>query len=1335
MTLSKPAWTPPDEFGEYRLVRLLGFGAMGQVYLAHDLLLDRPVAVKFVFAAEDPAARARVIEEARAIARLAHPNVVAIYRVAEVDGHPYLVSEYVRGRTLDQLDRRVPWQAVLEIALDLTRGLAAAHRRGVLHRDVKPANAILTDEGRAKLLDFGLARVMAKTPAEHPAVVPPRERASDLGRRFRPLAAVDAPSAVPTRTIQGCDSTIVASAGDDRGAGIDSVAAGRGSGRDVARRPIDASCEITRLRTDPRPHRVGTPLYMAPEIWRGEPATRQTDLYSLGILLYELLAGRTPHRGMSITELGNAVQEIDIPRLGDLAPEVEPALASIVDRLVRRDPGARFATADALLVALEERAAPIPADANTDDNPYRGLAAFESADAPLFFGRRREIRELVDRVRTEAFVVVGGDSGTGKSSLCRAGVLPWLAKHAGWSCVAVVPGRHPVRSLAAALAAWLGADETELARALRDDPDAVARAIRRIIVAREPLPAATQPESTSGGTGGAPRAESVGPPRRLLLFVDQLEELLTLSEPDEARVVATTLAVLAVHTLSLRVLATARSDFLSRLAMLPGLGDEMASGLYFLRPLTGEHIRDVIVRPAAARGVVYESEALIDALINQTEHAPGGLPLLSFTLAELWDARDVGGRTLRDATLTALGGVGGALTRHADRLLAGLGSDERDAARRILLRLVTAEGTRARRPEAELLTGRGGLESGSPAEMKRARDAERTALEVLIRGRILVANDAQGGTYEIAHEALLTSWSTLLDWLHLGAADRAIRERIEQATAAWERASRASDLLWGTRQLAATRSIDRASLASHEAAFLAASRRAILRRRILAIGGAAVLVIGTVIAGLAMRAKARRELEAVVADQVHMATTAQEVARQIAVQRDLARKRAFDLFDANRWSEGEDTWTFALALAEREERQYRLASGNLEGALLLDPTRAGLREKFADLTFERLLRAERDRHHDLADELAARMVAYDDARHRAALGAEAHVELEVAPAGTQVWSEHPGSPRQLVGQAPLPALTLPPGSVVLAFEAPGRVTGRLPVVLARGQTLRLRVALPDAASAPPGMIYVPPGRFLFGSADPPELRREFLNAAPLHEVETAGFFIGRYEVTFAEWIEFLDDVAPGERRRRSPSAVTAQAQLALTEIGLRRWRLVLKPTTRTYTAETGQRLHYERRAKRADQDWTRFPVSAVSYDDAIAYAAWLDRTGRLAGARLCDEYEWERAARGADARTFPSGSALAPDDANIDVTFGREPLAFGPDEVGSHPGSRSPVGADDMAGNVWEMTRSVQAPDAPINRGGSWYVGELSARSANRENGEPTQRSVLVGLRLCATPR
>jgi formylglycine-generating enzyme required for sulfatase activity len=936
-----------------------------------------------------------------------------------------------------------------------------------------------------------------------------------------------------------------------------------------------------------------------------------------------------------------------------------------------------------------------------DGNPYRGLAAFESEHASLFFGRRSEIRELVHRVRSDPFVIVGGDSGTGKSSLCRAGVLPWLVDHDGWSRIDVVPGRHPVRSLAAALSGWLDTDEVALDALLRDTPDAFARAVRQ-----QAVPTADRPT------------------RRLLLFVDQLEELLTLSEPDEARVVAAALGALAVRVPSVRVLATGRSDFLWRLAMLPGLGEEMTRGLYFLRPLTGERIREVIVRPAAAKGVAFESEELIDALVEQTELAPGGLPLLQFALAEIWDARDVATRTIRAQSLAQVGGVAGALTRHADRLLAGLDADERDAARRILLRLVTAEGTRARRSDAELLSD--GAE----------REAERAALEVLVRGRVIVANDAQHGAYEIAHEALLVSWPTLQAWLNSGAAEHALQLRVEQAAAEWERLGRPSELLWSRRRLAGTQILDPATLAPREAAFLARSRAAVVRTRRLAIAAAAILVIGVVVIGLAVRARTRRELEKVIADQVHAATAAFGDARRLAGQRDAARTRAFGLFDSQRWAEGEALWNQVQALATEEAGQYRTASSHFESALSLDPASRDLRAQFADLTFERLLRAERDRRGDLADELRGRLAVYDDGRYRAALAAGARLELAIEPPGTQVWSERPGVPRQLLGEAPLPPLTLPPGSVILAFEAPGRIATRLPVLLSRGETLRPHVALPVAGTAPPGMIYVPAGRFLFGSAEDDEARRGFLKATPIHEVQTPAYYIGRYEVTFGEWIEYLDDLPPAERKLRTPAAVALQSSsLTLTEIAPRRWRLSLTPTTRTYTADTGQRLRYEHRTQRAEQDWTRFPVAAVSFDDAVGYAAWLDRTGRTPGARLCDEYEWERAARGADGRIYPSGSTLAPGDANIDATYGRDPLAFGPDEVGSHPRSRSPVGADDMAGNVWEWMQSVEGKGWPVYRGGGWYYSDFDAHSANRQPGEPTQRHVHLGVRICATPR
>ncbi len=129
----------------------LGRGAMGQVFLAHDTLLDRPVAVKFIAGGSpDPALRERFFVEARAIARLPHPNVVAVYRVGEVRGRPYLVSEFVRGRTLAELPKPVPPARLVEIGVGLARGLAAAHRRGVLHRDIKPANAMISDERRGQ---------------------------------------------------------------------------------------------------------------------------------------------------------------------------------------------------------------------------------------------------------------------------------------------------------------------------------------------------------------------------------------------------------------------------------------------------------------------------------------------------------------------------------------------------------------------------------------------------------------------------------------------------------------------------------------------------------------------------------------------------------------------------------------------------------------------------------------------------------------------------------------------------------------------------------------------------------------------------------------------------------------------------------------------------------------------------------------------------------------------------------------------------------------------------------------------------------------------------------
>src|SRR5262245_25845826 len=211
------SWEPPEEFDDYVLLSRLGSGQMGNVYLAEDTMLARHVAIKFIAAIEpDVAARQRFLIEARAAARIQHPNVVCIYRVGEFAQKPYIISEFVRGKTLDALPRPVEWRRALAIGVDLSRGLAAAHRRGALPRDIKAANVIVDEDGTAKLLDFGLAALVEEQ------------------------TGTDEP--------------------------------------------------------------VGTPDVMAPEIWSGGAATRRSDVYSLGAVLYQLVSGAPPFADVPIED-------------------------------------------------------------------------------------------------------------------------------------------------------------------------------------------------------------------------------------------------------------------------------------------------------------------------------------------------------------------------------------------------------------------------------------------------------------------------------------------------------------------------------------------------------------------------------------------------------------------------------------------------------------------------------------------------------------------------------------------------------------------------------------------------------------------------------------------------------------------------------------------------------------------------------------------------------------------------------------------------------------------------------------------------------------------------
>ncbi|HEX9577403.1 MAG TPA: SUMF1/EgtB/PvdO family nonheme iron enzyme [Myxococcales bacterium] len=1220
------AWAPPEEVDEYRLLRPIGVGAGGSVYLAQDTLLDRPVAVKFL-PAGDKEGLSRFLSEARAAARIQHPNVATLYRVGQIADRAYLVSEFIRGTSLDKLDRPVAWRRALEIGIGLARGLAAAHRRGVLHRDIKPANAVLADDGTVKLVDFGVAQL---------------QDASLQGKRNVPQP--------------GGGGTLL----------------------------------------EP----VGTPYFMSPEAWGGTAMSARSDLYSLGAVLYELCAGQGPNRDVAAIDLAQVVQDREVRPLSLVVPGADRKFAAVIDRCLRRDPAARYGSAEELLDALEQFELPRGREQVPEGNPYRGLRAFDAEHRAVFFGRRRERAAALDRLRSEAAVLVSGDSGVGKSSLCLAAVLPALRDGAlgggrSWTATMLVPGRHPLTALAEVLAPTLDLAVDFVERLLHDDPERAVRMLR----------------------------QQLGAARGLAVFVDQLEELTTVSVRAEAEHAARALGEIGSGSPNLRLLGTARSDSLGRLAELSGLGDLIPRALLFLRGMAADQVREAILGPARMKGVKFETDALVQSLTDWAVSSEGSLPLLQFTLTELWEARDVEAGVISSAALDHIGGVTGALTRHADGVLEPLLPEQREAARRILMRLVTPEGTRARRSSAEL--------TGTDPRAQ-------VALEALVRGRLLVA---AGEAVEIAHEALVKSWSTLWRWLSEEVEHRAVRARLENAAEEWERAARRDDSLWNAGQLADAAVLEESTLSPRERAFLREAKRKVFRERLLRRGAVVGFAVSIALAVVGSRLKTRLDVNKQVAAQLASARSSTQEAHASAVELDKARAESFRLFDSRKRAAGEKAWSRALQLAAAVETATGNAMEKFEQALVLDPGRADVASDFGDFLLERARRAEREHRISQRDELTRRMRLYDaDGRRWQAWNAPAKLSIESDPPGAEVElsrieADASGHRRPVrvgsLGRTPIAAADLENGSYLLVLRQQGRTDVSYPVSLERGEARKITVPLPVAV--PAGFAFVPAGRFLFGTAAG-EGVREYFNTVPVHAVETGAYLIAKHETTYGEWIDFLRSLPRDEKERRSPhvGAVGLSGQLDLIEV-LGRWQLTLQAGAQTHRVHFGESLAYPGRSAHATQNWLRLPVAGISFHDAKAYTAWLARTGRVPRARLCTEREWERAARGADDREFPSGDALAPEDANFDLTYGKTAAGFGPDEVGLHPGSRSPFGVDDLAGNVWEWAESSLGDSEAVARGGSYYTNAYACHATNREVPEPSFRAMLVGMRVCAS--
>jgi formylglycine-generating enzyme required for sulfatase activity len=456
------------------------------------------------------------------------------------------------------------------------------------------------------------------------------------------------------------------------------------------------------------------------------------------------------------------------------------------------------------------------------------------------------------------------------------------------------------------------------------------------------------------------------------------------------------------------------------------------------------------------------------------------------------------------------------------------------------------------------------------------------------------------------------------------------------------------------------------------------------------------------------------------------------------------RERAFALYRSARVIEAEKAWAEAIAAGAEADLQRVEAARLFEVALAQDPGRDDVRTHLGEVLYERALVAERDKRWAQQDELLQRLRLYDPFETwQRALATPMTLDIKTRPAGAAVrvarYVEKDGvrelvEPRTL-GLTPLAGVELQNGSVLLELEAPGRAPVRYPLLAERATRLELSIDLPASGEVPAGYAYIPPGRFQFGSAADEEVRRGFLAAPPIHDRETEGYFIALHEVTYTEWTAYLDTLSEAERLQRSPSIeahVSGKSGLELRRGPDQVWVLKHRRGGRDYEARWGEPMHYPKRTRGADQDWRRMPVTAVSAPDAEAYTAWLHRTGRMRGARLCTELEWERAARGADSRVYPSGSRLDPNDANFDETYGKDQIAMGPDEVGSHPRSTSPFGLADMAGNAFEWTTSALARGGYVARGGSYFYDIKTAQVVNRTESIPTLRDASVGFRVCA---
>jgi WD40 repeat protein len=611
----------------YRILERLGGGGLGEVYKAEDLRLGRVVALKMLAAGDGPAPS--LLDAARAAAALNHPNIATVYDVGEIDGRPFVALEYVEGETLAARLARGPLDVVEAIGLarQVAGALAAAHEHGLLHCDVTSANVVVTPDGTAKVLDFGLARHL--------------------------------------------------------GAASDDVS--------------------------------GTPGYMSPEQLARRQLDARTDVFSLGVVLYEMVAGRLP---FASDPWPRSLVDDEPSPLAAARDDVPLELERVVRRALEKDRDARYASAADLgadLARLADRldahgrGAEADAAATIEAAAFRGLLPFQEADRDRFFGRDAETAALVAMVAHAdfRFGVLYGDSGSGKTSLLRAGVIPRLWD-AGFAPVYVRSHKGPLEALAAECRRVSG------------------------VAAREGEPVAAYLGRVTDALD-----------ETVVVVLDQFEEFFVAFRTDAARepFLAALAECHADEALRVKVLVSMRSDFLYRIGSDLGgrIPEPLAiSRLFHLRTFDEAAAVEIVERSARAAALAFEPglarhvarDLAVDGAVLPSELQIVGERLQARRIFTVDGYRRAGGKEV--LVYSFLEDV---IRASGDRETAGL----------VLRAMISDENTRLTLTLDEIAR-----------RTQRGRDAVARLLTLLVRARLVrELQEEDPWRYELVHEYLV----------------------------------------------------------------------------------------------------------------------------------------------------------------------------------------------------------------------------------------------------------------------------------------------------------------------------------------------------------------------------------------------------------------------------------------------------------------------------------------------------------------------------------------------------------------------------------------------------